>query len=355
MNSQAERVIARRKALAQALEISAASNPSSAHADDFDADDTGEIVGLKRVQLYKMENLLNSISGLKEEPREFAKKMQRSGAWRTLASVPENYLEICKSLAYEFPNFSQYIQENLISSLSLSHLCGSNFILPATVFVGPPGLGKTLFVSKLTKAFGLDFERINLETAQASFEIIGAAAGWSNATPGLIYKWLIDAKTANGILVMEELDKCSTDSRFSVINVLIQLLERTTANSVADRCHSQLPLDLSHISYLFTANSLDGISAPVLSRLLVVNIPELTPAEAKRVAINQYKSLIESLNLPIAAPRLTDHGLEILSAESPRRQRLLIHIALGRAIAEKSNELNITPTCQPSGPKMGFF
>jgi ATP-dependent Lon protease len=355
MNSQAESVIARRKALAQALEIAAASKPTSGYADDFDAYDTGEIVGLKRLKLYDMEVLVKSISGLKEEAREFAKKMQRSGSWRTLTPVPDNYQKICEALAEEFPNFSGYIDEYLLPSLSIGHLCDSCFILPPTVFVGPPGLGKTLFVSKLSKVFGLDFERLNLETAQASFEVIGTATGWSNSTPGLIYRWLSSAKSANGILVMEELDKCSPDSRYSVLNVLIQLLEPTTSVAVADKSHPDLKLDLSQISYLFTANSLLGISAPILSRLLVVDIPELTPAQAKRVALNQYEALIDSLNLPITAPRLTEHGLAVLSEESPRRQRLLMQMALGRAIAEKSDELTITSTQKPSGPKMGFF
>jgi len=354
MNSQTERVVARRKALAAALEIAAASKQKAAYADDFDAYDTGEIMGLKRIKIFDMDVLLKSISGLKEEAREFAKAMQRSGSWRTLTLVPENYQEVCNALADEFPNFSGYIDEYLLPSLSIGHLCDSSFVLPPTVFVGPPGLGKTLFVSKLSKVFGLDFERLNLETAQASFELIGTATGWSNSTPGLIYRWLSNAKSANGVLVMEELDKCSSDSRYSVLNVLIQLLEPTTA-SIADKSHPELKLDLSNISYLFTANSLVGISAPILSRLLVVDIPELTPAQAKRVALNQYKSLIDSLNLPIAAPRLTDHGLQVLSEESPRRQRLMMQMALGRAIADKNNELTIKPSSKQTGSKMGFF
>ena len=142
---------------------------------------------------------------------------------------------------------------------------------------------------------------------------------------------------------------------YSVLNVLIQLLEPTTSVAVADKSHPELKLDLSQISYLFTANSLDGISAPILSRLLVVDIPELTPTQAKRVALNQYAALIDSLNLPILAPRLTAHGLQFLSEESPRRQRLLLQMAVGRAIADKSNELTIKPSTKQGRPKMGFF
>lgn len=355
MKSLSDHFVMHRKILADALEGAATDFTESATDDDRSADDTGEIIGLKRLKIYEMDVLVKSISGLKEEAREFAKKMQRSGSWRTLTPVPENYQEICEALAEEFPNFSGYIDEYLLPALSIGHLCDSCFILPPTVFVGPPGLGKTLFVSKLSKVFGLDFERLNLETAQASFEVIGTATGWSNSTPGLIYRWLSSAKSANGILVMEELDKCSPDSRYSVLNVLIQLLEPTTSVAVADKSHPDLKLDLSQISYLFTANSLLGISAPILSRLLVVDIPELTPAQAKRVALNQYKSLIDSLNLPIAAPKLTDHGLKILSEESPRRQRLLMQMSLGRAIADKSNELTIQQSSKKSSPKMGFF
>jgi ATP-dependent Lon protease len=268
--------------------------------------------------------------------------------------VPDDYLARCRDLETRFPNFSGYINDFLLPSLALSHIRKASFQLPPTVFVGSPGVGKTLFVSALAEAFYLDFERVNLETSQASLELVGTARGWSNAQPGLLLRWMIRSEFANGICVLEELDKADDkNSRNPIVNSLLQLLEPTTSKSFGDLSMPELKLDLSKINFLFTANTLDGIPPAVLSRVMTYEVPDLTPLQAKNVAIRQYEEMLKDLKLPIGAPTLTPEGLALLSNESPRRQRLLLQLAIGSAVYKQSKELVIKKVSKP--PKgIGF-
>ncbi len=291
-------------------------------------------------KLFDAKNLSNLNFGLNEETRSQLLRLDESGPLRRLMIVPNDYLARCRELEIRFPNFAEYINDFLLPALALSHVRKASLQLPPTVFVGSPGVGKTLFVSSLAEVFHLDFERVNLETSQASMELVGTARGWANAQPGLLFRWVARSDFANGIFIMEELDKTDDkNSRYPIVNSLLQLLEPTTSKCFGDLSLPELKLDLSKINFLFTANTLDGIPAPVLSRVVVFDVPDLTPLQAKNVAIKQYEEMIKDLKLPISAPALTQDGLTLLSCESPRRQRLLLQLAIGSAVYKQSKEL----------------
>nr|WP_315263109.1 AAA family ATPase [uncultured Limnohabitans sp.] len=237
-------------------------------------------------QLFDAKNLTSMNCGLNEETRSQLLKLDESGPLRKLMIVRDDYLAKCRELEVRFPNFSDYINDFLLPSLALSHVRKASLQLPPTVFVGSPGVGKTLFLSALAEAFHLDFERVNLETSQASMELVGTARGWSNAQPGMLFRWLARSDFANGMFAMEELDKADDkDSKYPVVNSLLQLLEPTTARSFGDLSLPELKLDLSKVNFVFTANTLAGIPAPVLSRVVVFEVPDLTPRQAKDIAI----------------------------------------------------------------------
>ena len=196
-------------------------------------------------QLFDAKNLTSMNCGLNEETRSQLLKLDESGPLRKLMIVRDDYLAKCRELEVRFPNFSDYINDFLLPSLALSHVRKASLQLPPTVFVGSPGVGKTLFLSALAEAFHLDFERVNLETSQASMELVGTARGWSNAQPGMLFRWLARSDFANGMFAMEELDKADDkDSKYPVVNSLLQLLEPTTARSFGDLSLPELKLDL---------------------------------------------------------------------------------------------------------------
>lgn len=304
-------------------------------------------------QLFDARKIAQLTEGLNEETKIQLAKLKDSGPLRRLMPVPDDYLERSMALEARFPNFSDFINEALLPSLALAHVRKTGLQLQPTVFCGAPGLGKTMFAHEMATAFDLEFERSNLETAQASLELIGTSRGWSNAQPGLLFRWVARSDYANGVLVLEELDKAdSQNSRYPVTNALLQLLEPTTARVFGDQCLPELKLDLTKINFLFTANTVEGIPAPVLSRMMVFDVPSLSPQQAQSVALRQYEDMLKELKLP-DPPRLTDEGLAILASESPRRQRLLLQQAIGSAVFKRASELQFK-----SAPKakigMGF-
>lgn len=291
-------------------------------------------------QLFDQKELVELTSGLNDETRSQLLRLGETGPLRKLMIVPNDYIQRCRELEFRFPNFAGYINDYLLPSLALSHIRNASLQLPPTVFVGSPGVGKTLFVSALAEAFYLDFERVNLETSQASLELMGTARGWSNAQPGMLFRWMIRSEFANGVCVMEELDKAGqTNAQYPIVNSLLQLLETTTARRFCDLSIPELKLDLSKINFLFTANSLDGIHTALQSRLIAHHVPDLTASQAKAIAMRQYQDMLKDLKLPVDAPELTPEGLEMLSLESPRRQRLLIQLAIGSAVYKQSKKL----------------
>jgi ATP-dependent Lon protease len=312
-------------------------------------------------QLFDSKTLSRAISLAGDDAKHALGLMRVSGSGRTLQKVPDDYYSRCEELKALQPNFAQFIDDVLIPGFALSHARANpkdTFIsLTPTVLLGDPGVGKTMFAARLAQVFHLEFERMNLETSQASFELMGVSKGWTNAQPGRLFNWLAKCQSANGLFVFEELDKASADPRFSPLNPLIQLLEPTTSKCIYDQCVPELKLDASKVNWVFTANSLSGISAPILSRLHVIEIPPLTAEQAKCVALRQYEGLIHDMNLKpaVTVPQLTPAGLEILSTESPRRQRVLLHMALGRAVAAKRAELELSPKPASKNRSIGFY
>lgn len=305
-------------------------------------------------KLFHGRHLTEATARGTEETKAILRDARRLGPERALVSVPDDYVDRCLRLEQDFPNFAEYISEFLLPELALERARGGVIKVSPTVFLGAPGIGKTLFVSAFCEAFGIPHLRINLETSAAGFEVIGSARHWSNAAPGRIFRWIAGgSERANGVVIFEELDKAKGDHRFDVTAPLIQLLEPTTAKCFEDACVPEMPLDLRPLNYLFTANSLEGVSEPILSRLIVVEIPSLTPAQAKEIALRQYETLIDTLGLNCKAPTLTDEALALLGEESPRRQRHLLRLALGRSLFQKSPEITIKADKKKT-TRMGF-
>lgn len=314
-----------------------------------------EPVGPKH-RLFDMSAMVRARSSASDDTKAVMDLIRVRGSCRSLVPVPENYAETCADLARVFPNFLEFINDHLLPQLALSRLSEQRwFGLTPLLFVGPPGIGKTTFCETLAGAVGVPFQRINLEAAQASFEITGVARGWGSAGPGRLLRWLAKDIPVNGILVMEELEKAGGDARYDPKAPLLQLLEETTVKAFCDQSMPEVEFDLSPVSFIFTANSLEGLSAPLLDRMTVIEIPAMTPAQAREAARRQYTRLLEGFQLPVAPPLLSEDALDILCLESPRRQRQLLRLALGRAIASGSPEISIAPGRPVHRPRIGFI
>lgn len=307
-------------------------------------------------KLFDMAVLARASKAATDDTKGVLQQLGVLGSWRELAEVPDDYERVCTSLTSTFPNFREFIGEHLRSQLALSRLSERRaFSLTPVLLVGAPGIGKTTFCEAMASALSLPFRRINLESTQAGFEIAGVARGWSTAGPGRLVRWLATKIPVNGVFVMEELDKAGGDSRYDAKAPLLQLLEDTTARTFSDQSMPEVEFDVTPVNFVFTANSLEGLSAPLLDRMTIVEIPEMTPDQAREAARRQYARLLDEQNLLVAPPKLTEEALDKLSVESPRRQRQMLRLALGVAVAQGASSLSILQTRPESTRRMGFI
>jgi ATP-dependent Lon protease len=282
------------------------------------------------------------------------KKMQESDSRRPFVQVPDNYRKIARALAVDAPNFSGWIEDYLIPELTLSALMDKSFKITPTLFVGDAGSGKTRFCEILAEAFAIPSIHRNLETEQSSSSIIGSARFWSNSKPGAIFDYYAKGEVANPMFVFEELDKAAGATEYSVMSAFYQILEPTSARKFCDLSTPELPLDIRPASWLFTANSAEPIPMPILSRLNVIHVPTLTSDQARCIAMKQFVAIADKLGPTAASLKLTDAALDALASHSPRQQRMLLHFAVGRAIADNCTEIHVPLSPSVCRQRLGF-
>lgn len=185
--------------------------------------------------------------------------------------------ELERILMAEFP-WMQAVVELLVDDLFLAESLGRTwFKLKPVLLVGPPGTGKTRLCRRVAELAGLPYQVVTAGGASDNRSIQGTSRGYSSAEPSLVLKLIADANCANPISVVDELDKSSRSRRNGALwDTLLSLLEPETARRWVDECLA-VPADLSQVSWLLTANAVDGLPAPLLSRISVARVPRPGP------------------------------------------------------------------------------
>lgn len=155
------------------------------------------------------------------------------------------------------------------------------FSMPPVLFWGPGGTGKTMLAKILGETSNVPCFEMDASSGSAAFRIAGMESGWSSSAIGEPFRFIAETGCPNPIIILNELDKATSGlssnsaPSTSLINALLPMLDPNSAG--AFRCpKTGLALDLSRINWVFTSNSIDGLSQPFLSRLEVINIPALT-------------------------------------------------------------------------------
>lgn len=293
-----------------------------------------------------------------DEELKVIKGLKARGNFRALSELPWDWREQLDTLEQNWPNFSSFVQSVRIASAIAEKDSSRVLRLTPSIFCGPPGIGKTSFCTDFCGFFGSGPARIvRMETAQSSAAIVGSDASYNNTKVGVISEVILGS-FANGVILLDEIEKCAGDDRFLPLTPLYSLLEPTSARDFRDLSRPFLKLDASHLQWIMTANSTESIPEPILSRSEVFSIPAPTLSQSKTIARSIVAKLFRDLPRASAGITFSDGAIDALCALGPRKMTQASRTALGTALHARRTTVepgDVPGETVPTRQKMGFL
>lgn len=274
-----------------------------------------------------------------------------------------NSAEALQSLRERFPHFRDvidYIERAL--AIASCGSAGSPLRVPPILLRGGPGTGKTYFSQEFARVMGAEFHERDLSVTTDAFVLTGSDSTWRGAKPGLVFQALVRGRTANPVVLLNEVDKSpQRGGGNAAISAMYALLEPASASRFLDE-FVPVAVNASAVIWMLTAN--DGaIPEPVLSRLEVFEIPSPTAEQSRAIARSVWKDLCSSA-LPAGhsfSPELPEDVCTELASCTPRVMRKALMQACGMAAIRHETALRVddVQACTrrskgPVRPSIGF-
>lgn len=251
----------------------------------------------------EFENALKDLNAPKEVKEKLQKEINRfksslnspaeSGVIRTYietllempwdkASKDNKDIEYAKKVLDEDHYGLEQVKERILEFLAVRTLTKKGDS-PILCLAGPPGTGKTSIARSLARAMKKQYVRISLGGVRDEAEIRGHRKTYVGAMPGRIANGIRMAGVKNPVMLLDEIDKVSTDYKGDTFSALLEVLDSEQNSKFRDH-YLEVPLDLSEVLFITTANTLQTIPRPLLDRMEVIEISSYTENEKLHIA-----------------------------------------------------------------------
>ncbi len=272
-----------------------------------------------------------------ESLRAIYEKMMRLGGQRF--TVKPSTMPAMDALLEELPNFAEVL-EDIRKHLALCIDSNDSVELPPILLLGVPGIGKTHFAKRVSQLLGTGFGFVPMSSLTAGWILSGASSQWKNAKPGKVFDTFLNGEYANPVMVVDEIDKASSDGQYDPLGALYALLEAETAIRFVDE-FVEIPIDASGAVWFATANDAARIPEPILNRM---NVYEINPPDAQgaaNIALAIYREIRGAHDWGKRFPEAPSQAvLEKLAGLSPREMRRAVHAGFGNAKVAGRDELS---------------
>lgn len=236
----------------------------------------------------------------------------------------------------EFP-WMHRVTDEIAAALidSQRHQLGSALIRPI-LLVGKPGTGKTQYLRRLADLMAVPYLTLSIGGMSDNMTLKGSARSWSTARPSVISDFIHENQCPNPVVILDEIEKGGQGRHNgNVYDTLLQLLEHLNASKFYDE-YLQAPIDLSRVTFLATANSIEDLPEPIKDRMLKLKVPEPTADDRYLVAEQQWWSYWAARQIPMhEIPAFNPHFVKELlkKATSLRQVKNVMDIYLKHASA----------------------
>ena len=290
--------------------------------DDYMGPENERPVAQKRVRTFEDEVWARVVRKIVDDPCE---------GWRDVLVGDEAMVARLAKAAEMSPHFAT-VTDLVVRAVIASALTGERVRFPPVLMLSEPGVGKTHYAASIARAMGIRAVPLSLNLTSDRGQLSGLSSAWRGAKMGRFAKTVLEGESASPLFLLDEIDKCSNIANENVAAVLLSVLDPENARNFVDE-YLDVPIRLDQALWLASANDIQAIPPPLLSRMLVVEVP--------RPTVEQARTIVKAVARAAVGCEIVDDAVDLLTAFSARQARQAIEVAYPHAVCERREILTI--------------